>query len=183
LRWDDDELNKMKEDVLKFKSRIEKKASELDKNSPLRKYIKKIVAYLDKYWDNLFVANFTITGENGEIKIIISRTNNLMEHLFRKIRQVLKKMTGKNKLSKMIRSHGMGLFILFNLENKEYVDAIFNGSVENMLAIFSKVDPGDFRKYQEKIRIIRKGNESITLKDKDVMTFVQNSIEKIEKLK
>ena len=182
LKWDDEELNKMKKDANKFKSELEKKASVMDKNSLLKKSIGKIISYLDKYWENLFISNFTIITENGKKTVIISRTNNIMESDFRKIRRILKMITGRNRLSKMIRCHGMGLSILFNLENEGYVNSIY-GSLENIPLKFSEVDCDDFRKYQKKIQLIRKGNDTITFKDGDELKFIQNSLEKLEKLK
>jgi len=71
---------------------------------------------------------------------------------------------------------------LFNLENEDYVNAIY-GSLENIPLKFSEVDYNNFRKYQNEIQLIQKGNDRITFKDGDELKFIQKSLEKLEKLK
>ena len=68
----------------------------------LEKYKKQV----EKYHQNLLVPIITITDDDVKIKMVLPRTNNCLESFFRYIKCLLRRLTGRSKLSKEFQSVG-----------------------------------------------------------------------------
>ena len=63
----------------------------------------------------------------------IPRTNNGMEQLFRKLRRNIRKRCGNIATGNMLANNGVSLAIFQNIENKDYVKAVFGNWLDPLI--------------------------------------------------
>ena len=95
-----------------------------------------IIEHLDKYRDKLFVRDATL--RDGQTSVFVPRTNNAPEHLFGKTKQGWRRRTGTKKLSRHIRGAAPEELLVANLDNKAYVDIVYDGDISNMAQRFAE---------------------------------------------
>lgn len=95
-----------------------------------------LIDYLDKYSDNLVGHVITLPGSNQEI--LLDRTNNIPEHCFGKTKTGWRRKLGTKKLTRHLQAARHEEFLVANLEQHDYIDAVYGGSLDNMASCFSK---------------------------------------------
>lgn len=95
-----------------------------------------LIDYLDKYSDNLVGHVITLPGSNQEI--LLDRTNNIPEHCFGKTKTGWRRKLGTKKLTRHLQAARHEEFLVANLEQHDYIDAVYGGSLDNMAYCFSK---------------------------------------------
>ena len=97
-----------------------------------------IVQHLDKYWDLLFGHALPSRGR----KIVVPRTNNLEEGLFRVVKQQCRRLHGRGHLSRDIDSMPPATPLVLNLRNASYCQTVYGGTEPEKIAeVFSSVAP------------------------------------------
>jgi hypothetical protein len=97
-----------------------------------------VVQHLEKYWDYLFGHSLRRNGG----KIIVPRTNNDEERLFRTIKRQCRRLNGRKDLSRDLESMPPAVPLVMNLTNREYCETVYGGSEPGQIADrFSRVDP------------------------------------------
>ena len=99
-----------------------------------------VVEHLDKYWTHLF--GHKVADEPHEI--VVPRTNNLEEQMFRKVKRGCRRLHGRGRLTRDVDEMPAGTALLENLKNREYCQTVYGGMGEQEIAArFSAVDPKD----------------------------------------
>ena len=97
-----------------------------------------VVEHLDKYWKYLF-GHLVVSGPNP---IVVPRTNNVEERLFRTIKRQCRRLHGRGHLSRDVDAMPAGTALLLNLTNASYCATVFGGmEAVNIAERFSAVDP------------------------------------------
>lgn len=106
--------------------------------SPSHKACTIVVRHLDKYWQYLFGHALTIKGH----KIVVPRTNNVEEGLFRIVKRQCRRLHGRGHLSRDIDAMLPGTPLVLNLSNSSYCQTVYGGiEPENIATVFSGIDP------------------------------------------
>ena len=99
-----------------------------------------VVDHIDKYWDYLF-GHTLAQGSNA---IVVPRTNNVEESLFRTIKRQCRRLHGRGHLSRDVDAMAAGTALILNLTNSSYCQTVFGGRDPASIAErFSAVDPED----------------------------------------
>jgi len=107
-------------------------------NHPAGTASKIVVTHIDKYWKLLFGHSLRNRGR----KIVVPRTNNVEEGLFRLVKRQCRRLHGRGHLSRDIDSMPPATPLVLNLRNRSYCQAIYGGTEPEKLAeVFSSVDP------------------------------------------
>jgi hypothetical protein len=106
--------------------------------SPTQHACSIVVKHLDKYWCYLFGHVLTNKGQ----KIVVPRTNNVQEGLFRIVKRQCRRLHGRAHLARDIDAMPPSTPLLQNLTNPSYCQTVFGGvEPEKIAAVFSHVDP------------------------------------------
>jgi hypothetical protein len=92
--------------------------------------------YLDKYTDKLIGHLITMPGSSQ--LMLLDRTNNISEHRFGKTKTGWRRKLGTKKLSRHLQAARHEEFLIANLNQQNYIDVVYGGSLENMAYCFSK---------------------------------------------
>jgi len=95
-----------------------------------------VVDYLEKYGNKLF--GHVISVPHSNQTILVSRTNNIPEHLFNCLKKRWRRQQGKKKLTRVLQSAYHEELLVANLENKEYVNIVYGGNLKNMSTCFAQ---------------------------------------------
>jgi len=105
-----------------------------DKISIAERFIKQV----EKYQKNLYVPTLTSNSDGREIRWIPPRTNNCIESFFRVVKSLIRRCTGRSKLSREFGSIGDLLPYYLSMKNHKIFCSIFND--ERKLCVeFSKL--------------------------------------------
>ena len=97
-----------------------------------------VVQHLDKYWDYLFGHVL----KKGAKKIVVPRTNNAEESLFRTIKRQCRRLHGRGHICRDIEDMFEATPLVLNLRNASYCETVYGGTdFEIIAARFSTVDP------------------------------------------
>jgi len=97
-----------------------------------------VVRHLDKYWQYLFGHALNPNGR----KIVVPRTNNIEEGLFRIVKRQCRRLHGRGHLSRDITAMLPGTPLVLNLTNSSYCQTVYGGiEPQKIAAVFSGVDP------------------------------------------
>ena len=92
----------------------------------------------------LFAPNITIEI-NGTLKVKqLPRTNNAVEQDFRSLRRHSRRIRGDSNVERTVQRDGVGLAIVKNIENKNYLRHIY-GHLSQMPSRFAKVSPNSLQ--------------------------------------
>ncbi len=94
-----------------------------------------VIDYLDKYSDKLVGHLIGLSGSNQEI--LLDRTNNISEHRFGKTKTGWRRKLGTKKLTRHLEAARHEEFLVANLDQQGYIDAVYGGRLENMAYCFS----------------------------------------------
>ena len=95
-----------------------------------------VIDHLDKYWPYLF----------GHVirrrRVVVPRTNNVEERLFRTIKRQCRRIHGRGHLSRDVDSMPAGTALILNLRNASYCETVYGGTAHhNIVDRFSEVAP------------------------------------------
>lgn len=103
-----------------------------------RKACQIVVSHLDKYWSYLFGHAL----KRGNKRLVVPRTNNVEESLFRTIKRQCRRLHGRGHLGRDLNQQFEGTPLVLNLRNNSYCETVYHGStIEHLAARFSLVDP------------------------------------------
>ena len=149
---EDADIKTIKEGVKNFRNRLLKDAR-FSKN----KDYKKMIEQINKYWKKLFADSITVETSQGKKTIQPQRTNNILERFFRDIRRRHRKKSGTNSLGKTLKAMLADTPLVYNLENREYLDILLNGKA-TLEERFAEIDSQTIR---EELRKSRDDSEKI----------------------
>jgi hypothetical protein len=111
---------------------------EQGRRNPASKRASKIVVdHLDKYWEYLFGHVVKIDSR----KIVVPRTNNVEEGLFRTIKRQCRRLHGRGHLCRDIETMSPATPLVLNLCNPSYYETVYGGNdPEKIAQRFSAVD-------------------------------------------
>lgn len=96
-----------------------------------------VLEHLDKYGDFLFGH---LVARRPRF-IVVPRTNNVEESLFRTIKRQCRRLHGRGRLSRDVDAMAAGTALVLNLENEGYCETVYGGSdPERIAERFSQVD-------------------------------------------
>jgi hypothetical protein len=95
-----------------------------------------IIDYLDKYSDKL--VGHLITVPATKQVILLDRTNNIQEHRFGKTKTGWRRKLGIKKLTRHVQAARHEEFLVANLDCQSYINAVYDGSLDNMADYFAK---------------------------------------------
>ncbi len=95
-----------------------------------------LIKYLDKYSEKLVGHLITLPKKNQQI--LLDRTNNVSEQCFSVTKKRWRRKLGTKKLTRHLQAARHEEFFVANLEQQNYIDAIYDGSIDNMPFIFAK---------------------------------------------
>jgi hypothetical protein len=96
-----------------------------------------VVKHIDKYWKLLFGH---VLGKSGR-GIVVPRTNNVEEGLFRIVKRQCRRLHGRGHLSRDIDTMLPATPLILNLRNRDYCRAVYGGAeVKKIADVFSSVD-------------------------------------------
>ena len=97
-----------------------------------------VTKHLKKYWDLLF--GHVIKRKSQTI--VVPRTNNIEERLFRTIKRQCRRPHGRGHLSRDLDAMSAGTALVLNLRNTSYCETVYGGAEPGRIAArFSTVDP------------------------------------------
>lgn len=128
---DDTDIGTIESRVKEFRSKLISDNSNID--------CKKMIEQIDTYWDKLFADPIPIHTEQGVVMVQPQRTNNILERFFRDFKRRNRKKSGTVSLSKTLRAILADTPLVKNLDNKEYIDIILNGS-KSLEERFAQID-------------------------------------------
>lgn len=97
-----------------------------------------VVKHLDKYWNFLF--GHVLKRRSKEI--VVPRTNNVEESLFRTIKRQCRRLHGRGHICRDIEDMFEAAPLVLNLRNASYCETVYGGTdFQSIAARFSAVDP------------------------------------------
>jgi len=97
-----------------------------------------VLQHLEKYWEYLFGHVL----RRGNRTIVVPRTNNDEEGMFRIVKRQCRRLHGRKDLSHDLEAMSPAVPLLRNLSNRNYCETVYGGSeLEHIAARFSRVDP------------------------------------------
>ena len=97
-----------------------------------------IVQHLDKYWKFMF--GHVLRKRSP--KIVVPRTNNIEESLFRTIKRQCRRLHGRGHLSRDMDNMLEAMPLVFNLRNPSYCEVVYGAAdAQSIAERFSAVDP------------------------------------------
>ncbi|MEW6747967.1 MAG: hypothetical protein AB1486_35065 [Planctomycetota bacterium] len=107
-------------------------------DDPAQRTSRIVVEHLDKYWDFLF--GHVMVHESRTI--IVPRTNNVEERLFRVVKSQCRRLHGRGHLSRDIDAMLPAAPLVLNLRVPDYCQTVYGGQeIDNLAARFRLVDP------------------------------------------
>ena len=97
-----------------------------------------VAEHLDKYWEFLFGHMLARRTHS----IVVPRTNNVEERVFRTIKRQCRRLHGRGHLSRDVDAMTAGTALVLNLRNASYCQTVYGGAEPTRIAArFSEVDP------------------------------------------
>ena len=108
-----------------------------------------VVEHLDKYWEFLF--GHVLASRPHPI--VVPRTNNVEERIFRTLKRQCRRLHGRGHLSHDVDSMAAGTALVLNLRNVSYCQTVYGGAEPIKIAArFSEVDPKAVRTLTKSLR-------------------------------
>jgi hypothetical protein len=145
------ELKTIKKAATKFKTKLNEKIKMTD-DKKLRNSLKKIIKKLNEHAKSLFSDPLVVKGDGGKETIIfIHRTNNIMEHHFRRFNYWCRRIHGNHSVRRNLENIPEQYPLVENLNNQNYVDLIF-GDETKMAEKFAAIDVKKIREMSNGIK-------------------------------
>jgi hypothetical protein len=128
---DDTDMGTIESRVREFRSKLLSDSNNVDYN--------KMIHQIDMYWEKLFADPIPIKTGQGVVMVQPQRTNNILERFFRDFKRRNRKKSGTVSLSKTLRAILSDTPLVKNLNNREYLGIILNGS-KSLEERFAQID-------------------------------------------
>ena len=158
------ELKSIKKAVAKFKANLKQEMKSID-DKKLYSSFEKILSKLKEYGNSLFPDPLVVIVKGVKKIIEILRTNNILEHHFRRFNYGCRRIHGNHSVRRNLEHIPEQFPIVENLNNPNYMQIIF-GDESKIAEKFAKVD----------IEIIREMRANQKLKHK---IYSSNKIKKV----
>lgn len=139
-----------------------------------------VLKYLDKYWANLFGHSLQILTH--EKQIIVARTNNTIERLFKYIKYGMRRLLGTKKMTRIFGATRPEQLLTANLQIKDYIDYVFDGNIKNLPRYFSIYGHKNIQ-HRKKRKQIRTGNEIVVtkkcLRDENFLELMKENMKNV----
>jgi len=112
----------------------------------------KLLDQVNRYREKLFADPIFKKTPQGIVTIYPQRTNNLLERFFRNLRRSLRKRSGFNTMTRMLKTILADTPLVANLRDPAYFSMLLNGA-RSLEERFSQIDVNLVR--QEKLRTVR----------------------------
>lgn len=167
--------------LTKLRESLERKARA---GSTSQKACNIVVEHLNKYWDYLFGHVLKKRPE----KIVVPRTNNVEESLFRTIKRQCRRLHGRGHVSRDIDDMLEAAPLVLNLRNASYCEIVYGGTnFQSIAERFSAVDPNaptqllkNWRQDKISVRLPRKF-ERLTSLPQRLARFIGVAFKKLQK--
>ncbi|MBW2704235.1 MAG: hypothetical protein JRF33_25730 [Deltaproteobacteria bacterium] len=103
-----------------------------------------VLKYLEYYRDHLF-GHPVIRDGDGQVIVVVDRTNNPPEHFFGRSKQQLRRRLGRANLSRDLQQQPAQAALVANLRRPDYVQVLC-GSIDNLPNAFSLLDRANVAK-------------------------------------
>ncbi len=113
-----------------------------------------VLKYLEYHRDHLF-GHPVIRDGDGQVIVVVDRTNNPPEHFFGRSKQQLRRRLGRANLSRDLQQQPAQAALVANLRRPDYVQVLC-GSIDNLPNAFSRLD----RANVTKVRLTRDHRDS-----------------------
>ncbi|KPA09819.1 hypothetical protein MHK_009978, partial [Candidatus Magnetomorum sp. HK-1] len=144
------ELKAIKKAVGKFEIELKEKIKSTSDKS-LCKSLKKILDKLKEHENGLFSDPHIVKINGRERIIFIHRTNNILEHHFRRFNYSCRRIHGNQSIRRNLEHIPEQLPIVENLKKKNYVQLIF-GDETKIVEKFSKIDVEKIREMNKEVK-------------------------------
>ncbi|MBU2645047.1 transposase [bacterium] len=168
---DDGEACEMKTIAKRVGEFVEKYDSSVDRSH------RKMIEQIQKYDDKLFADPIPAVVDGQVVDIQPQRTNNIMERFFRHLKRLLRRRAGSVSVKKSLTAMLPGTVLVKNLEDKEYVELLLNGT-SGLEERFSQIDRHLFLREFAKMK---SSHKKIPV-DARKLIREEHSLDKIEKM-
>jgi len=137
----------------KIKTAVEKFVGQLDvdcqtaTDKSLKESFKKVKERIETYWERLFADPIVIDVNHEKRIFFVQRTNNIMEHQFRRLAYRHRRIHGNRSIRRNLENISAALPLVLNLKNPGYVKLVFDH--QNQIAKrFSQIEVIQIRKME-----------------------------------
>jgi hypothetical protein len=127
-------LAEMERDLLRYKANLDQRVAAAGNSSTHAV----VLTYLRRYGSHLF-GHPARRDADGRISAVVARTNNVLEHLFGRHKQQLRRRLGRAHLARDLQQQPAQAALVANLRHPEYV-RLLCGSLDNLPAAFAALD-------------------------------------------
>ena len=149
------EFELIKESVKKFIANLKEKVTSTADKQIADSYIKTI-SRIEEYGERLFVDPLVVMVKGEKKVFFIHRTNNIMEHHFRKLSYSYRRVHGNHSVRRNLENIPEHLPLVENLKNPNYIKLIFNDE-RKIIEKFAEIDAKIIRE----MRLKHKSEEKI----------------------
>lgn len=131
-------LSEIEQAVERYRTELRQRVAALSKQRAQRCPDAIILRYLDRYGAHLF-GHPVLRDADGTVQAVVERTNNVLEHLFGRAKQRLRRRVGRANLGRDLEQQPPQVMLVGNLEHPDYV-RVLCGSLHNLPAAFAGLD-------------------------------------------
>lgn len=141
------------ENLQKIKTAVEKFVCQLDvdcqtaTDKSLKESFKKVKERIETYWERLFADPIVMDVNNEKRIFFVQRTNNIMEHQFRRLAYSHRRIHGNRSIRRNLENIPEVLPLVLNLKNPAYVKLVFDDQ-NHIAKRFSQIDVTQIRKIE-----------------------------------
>jgi hypothetical protein len=136
---DEKSLSEMKSALDDLVDKFKLNRDTMNKNQ--KKAVDIILKHIEKHGQFLWGHRIVVQDENGkEIVLYAYRTNNIIEVMWRNVKKGLRRRIGCGKIGHIMEHLPASLFYTANLMNKEYINVVLGGSLDNLPKLFAQND-------------------------------------------
>lgn len=125
----------MKERLEKWRDRLQQRY-EREPDAQQRADQTTVLKYLQKYEKQLVGHVIQLPGRREPL--VARRTNNPVEHRFGSIKRRVRRKVGAKKLTRQMQAMRAEALLVWNLDDREYVNLVLAGSLDNLPTIIAK---------------------------------------------
>jgi hypothetical protein len=126
----------MKNDIGKLIAKFQGALASMEKNAKIATDI--ILSHMEKHGKYLWGHKIIMTKPNGDVVIRFAyRTNNCIETYFRGIKHNFRRRNGCADAGYSMDHVSAAICYVGNLKNKEYLDIVYGGSLDNLPKTFA----------------------------------------------
>jgi hypothetical protein len=131
-------LSEIEQEVEQYRTQLQQRVAAFGKQRAQRCPDAIILRYLDRYGAHLF-GHPVLRDDDGAVQAVVERTNNVLEQLFGRTKQRLRRRVGRASLGRDLEQQPPQVMLAGNLEHPDYVRALC-GTLDNLPAAFAGLD-------------------------------------------